>query len=99
VNVQVDITNTGAVKGDEIAFLFVSYPGSRVRRPVKELRGFRRVTLDPGQTRRVTFPIRVADLAYWDTAGNDWKVASGPVEIAVGSSAANLPLRDMMVVQ
>jgi beta-glucosidase len=99
VNVQVDITNTGAVKGDEVAFLFVSYPGSRVRRPVKELRGFRRVALDPGQTRRVTFPIRVADLAYWDTAGNGWQVASGPVEIAVGSSAANLPLRDTMVVQ
>jgi beta-glucosidase len=99
VNVQVDITNTGAVKGDEVAFLFVSYPGSRVRRPVKELRGFHRVTLEPGQTRRITFPIRVADLAYWDTASSGWKVDTGPVQIAVGPSAADLPLTDMVMVK
>jgi beta-glucosidase len=99
VLVQVDVTNSGAKKGDEVAFLFVSYPETKARRPVKELKGFHRVTLEPGQTKRITFQLRVADLSYWDDAAKAWKVESGPVKIMVGSSAATLPLSDTMVVR
>jgi len=99
VNVKVDISNTGMVKGDEVAFLFVSYPGTPARRPVKELKGFFRVSLDPGQTKRITIPLRVSDLKYWDAAKNSWVVESGQVQIMVGPSSANLPLKDTMIVK
>ena len=99
VNVSVDVTNSGTVAGDEVVFLFVSYPGATARRPVKELKGFYRVSLDAGVTKRVGIPLRIADLKYWDTAGNRWQVASGPIEVKVGPSAANLPLTDMLTVK
>jgi beta-glucosidase len=97
--VKADITNTGTVAGDEVSFLFVSYPGTSQRRPAKELKGFQRETIQPGQTVRITFPLRVSDLKYWDTASSSWKIESGPVQVTVGSSAANLPLSDTMTVQ
>jgi len=99
VNVKVDVSNTGMAKGDEVAFLFVSYPGTAARRPAKELKGFYRVSLDPGQTKRVTIPLRVSDLKYWDMAKNSWVVESGQVQIMVGPSSANLPLKDTMTVK
>jgi beta-glucosidase len=98
VNVQVDIKNTGSVKGDEVAFLFASYPGTTQRRPIKELKGFHRVSLEPGQTKRITFSVRVADLKYWDQAANAWKIESGAVQFQVGPNAGNLPLKDTMTV-
>jgi beta-glucosidase len=97
--VKVDITNTGSVAGDEVAFLFVSYPGSAARRPAKELKGFYRVSLSPGQTKRVTIPLRVSDLKYWNTSANAWAVESGTVQIMVGPSSADLPLQDTMTVK
>jgi len=98
VNVQVDIKNTGTVKGEEVAFLFASYPGATARRPVKELKGFHRVSLEPGQIKRITFSLRVADLKYWDSASNSWKIDAGAVQLQVGPSAGNLPLKDSMTV-
>ena len=94
VEIKVDIKNTGTVAGEEIAFLFVSYPGTTARRPEKQLEGFHRVALEPGQTKRITFPLRVADLKMWDMAASAWKVETGAVQVRVGSSAANLPLAD-----
>jgi beta-glucosidase len=99
VNIRVDVTNTGTVAGDEVAFLFVSYPSTTARRPKKELHGFHRVSLEPGQTKRITFPLRIDDLRTWDMASNSWKIESGPVQIRVGSSAASLTLEDTMTVE
>jgi beta-glucosidase len=99
VNIQADVTNTGKVKADEVSFLFVSYPNTTARRPVKELKGFHRVSLDPGQTKRITFPLRVSDLKYWDSTSSSWQVESGPVAIMVGPSSAELPLKDTMIVK
>jgi len=99
VQVKVDVTNTGTLKGDEVAFLFVSYPGTAARRPVKELKAFYRVTLDPGQSKRITIPLRVADLKYWSSTSNSWVVDAGTVQIQVGPSSATLPLMDTMTVK
>jgi beta-glucosidase len=99
VNVQVDITNSGSVAGEEVAFLFVSYPNSTVRRPVKELKGFHRVALEAGQTKRINFSLRIADLKYWDAASNSWKVESGPVKIQVGPNSGTLTLNDTLTVK
>jgi beta-glucosidase len=99
VDVQVDITNSGTVKGDEVSFLFVSYPDTTQRRPIKELKGFRRTTLEPGQTKRITMQLRVSDLKYFDGTGNKWGIENGTVKIMVGGSSADLPVSDTMVVK
>jgi beta-glucosidase len=103
VDVAVAITNTGTVPGDEVSFLFVSYPSTQARRSVKELKGFHRTSapIMPGQTVQFTIPLRVADLKYWNTSSNPpgWTVESGPVQVMVGPSSDNLPLKDTMTVQ
>jgi beta-glucosidase len=99
VDIKVDISNTGQMKSDEVAFLFVSYPNTTARRPRKELKGFRRVSLDAGQTKRITFRLRISDLKYWDSGSNSWQIANGPVQITVGPSSTELALTDTMMVK
>jgi beta-glucosidase len=105
VNVSVDVTNTGTVAGDEVVFLFVSYPNATKRRSAKELKGFAKVTLAAGAKQTVTIPVRVADLKYWDQAkdsttkdGSGWLVDSGTVKVMVGGSSATLSLFDTFTV-
>jgi beta-glucosidase len=92
VSVQVDVANNSAVAGDEVVFLFVSYPSTAARRPVKELKGYKRVSLagkgTSGDAVRVTIPLRVKDLKYWNTASSAWQVESGTVKVIVAPSAA-----------
>jgi beta-glucosidase len=99
VNVTVDVTNTSARAGDEIVFLFVSYGHTDApRRPIKELKAYKRVHLagrDPanpdamdGHAKRITLPLRVKDLKYWDMATNRWAVETGDVRVIVAPSAA-----------
>ena len=66
VNVSVDVTNTGKRAGDEVAQLYVHQEKSAVKVPVKELRGFQRISLQPGETRTVHFTLPAAKLAIWD---------------------------------
>src|SRR5205823_1664230 len=64
--VSVDLTNTGAVRGDEVVQLYIRDEVSSVTRPVKELRGFRRVTLDPGETKTIEFSLGLDELSFLD---------------------------------
>ncbi|HXX66044.1 MAG TPA: glycoside hydrolase family 3 N-terminal domain-containing protein [Polyangiaceae bacterium] len=98
VNVQVDVTNTGSYDGDEITFLFVSYPNSQVRRSVKELKAFHRTTIAAGTTEQITIPLRVEDLKYWNATNHDWEWENGTVKIMVGGSSASLPLTGSITV-
>jgi beta-glucosidase len=99
VSVAVGITNTGTVAGDEVAFLFVSYP-TGITRPAKELKGFYRATaVAPGQTAQITIPLRISDLKYWDTTSNSWQIQTGTYNIMVGPSSDNLTLMDTVTVQ
>ena len=93
LTVRVDVTNTGQREGDEVVQLYVRHLGSRVTRPREDLRGYRRVTLRPGETRTVQFPLVAASLAYWNPDSHRWVVEDEPVEIAVASSSADLRLR------
>lgn len=92
VNVQVDVANNSAVAGDEVVFLFVSYPSTTARRPAKELKGYKRVALagkgTSGDAVRVTIPLRVKDLKYWNMQTGAWTVESGTVKVIVAPSAA-----------
>jgi len=93
LTVRVDVTNTGQREGDEVVQLYVRHLGSRVTRPREDLRGYRRVTLRPRETRTVQFPLVAASLAYWNPDSHRWVVEDEPVEIAVASSSADLRLR------
>jgi beta-glucosidase len=93
VVVRVDVTNTGQRAGDEVAQLYVRHLGSRVERPNQDLRGYRRVTLKPGETRTVEFSLPAASLAYWNSELHRWVVEREPVEIAVGASSAGIRVR------
>ncbi len=82
----VDLTNTGAVAGDEVVQLYVSARGSRVERAVRELKAFARVSLAPGETRQVSLSVPVADLAYYDES-RGWVVESLEYEAIIARDA------------
>jgi beta-glucosidase len=91
---SVEIANTGDRAGEEVAQLYVGYEGSAVERPLKELKGFARVRLKPGETRRVEFVVPVERLAYYDEAHAGWIVEPIAYNLYVGpSSAADSLLR------
>jgi beta-glucosidase len=89
--VYVDVKNTGTVAGDEIVMLFVSFPNSKAARrtTIKELKGFTRVSLNPGETKQVMIPVRLKDLDYYDQNSNKWVVEDGPITIMVGGNSTN----------
>lgn len=86
VLVSFDLTNTGHLAGDEVAQLYVRQMVASVVTPVKGLKGFSRVHLQPGESSHVTFHLKQADLAVWD-AHREWKVEPGEYTVMVGSSS------------
>ena len=92
LTVSVDVTNTGTRGGDEVVQLYVRYPHSAVPRPRRDLRGFRRVTLGPGASRTITFPLRAAAFRYWDADAHHWVVENGPVVVEAGASSGDIRL-------
>jgi beta-glucosidase len=86
----VTITNTGSREGAEVAQVYVAPPQGPVPRPVRELKGFGRVLLQPGESRRIAIPCD--DLSYWDPSTKSWKVTPGGYVLAVGDSSRQLYL-------
>jgi beta-glucosidase len=99
ITVRADITNTGTMAGDEVVQLYVRYPNSAVPRPMRDLRGYRRVTLRPGETRTVEFSLAASSLAFWDADADRWVVERRPVELEVGASSADIRLRKTITVR
>ena len=90
VMVSVDVTNSGKRGGDEVVQMYIEHVGSSVERPIRELRGYRRLTLAPGETRAVQVPLPISTLAYWDESGHRWVVEADQVRVRVGGSSADL---------
>ena len=86
LHVAVDVTNTGAVAGDEVVQLYVRDDVASVTRPVKELRGFRRVSVQPGQMTTVRFVLSDQDLAFYD-ATMRCVIEPGRFTVFAGSSS------------
>jgi len=84
---EVDVRNTGSRAGTEIVQLFVGFPGTTARRSVKELKAFQRVTLEPGETKRVQLSVPARDLRYYDQASSVWRLEFIEHEVLVGPSA------------
>ena len=90
--VRADVTNTGAAAGAEVVQLYIGYPDSRVRRPLRELKGFARIELEPGQTRSVAIEVSPRDLAYYDAGTGDWVIERMRYEVFVGASSRDIRL-------
>lgn len=94
--VEVDVTNTGKMKGDEIVQLYIHQKVSSATRPVKELKDFMRISLEPGQKKTVAFTIDAAKLAYWN-ADMQYGVEDAPFEIMVGRNSTDVQKVDLKV--
>jgi beta-glucosidase len=88
-NVSVDVTNTGAVTGDEVVQLYIRDKVSSVTRPVKELKGFKRITLEPGETQTVTLPITPEAMQFYNLEMKR-VIEPGEFDIMVGNSSDNV---------
>lgn len=89
--VSFTVANSGKAAADEVVQLYVRAPVLGISRPVKELRGFARIALGPGERRRVTFTLRPAQFACWSPQG--WTYPGGHVELMVGGSSGDIRLR------
>ena len=98
-SVSVKVKNTGSVAGSEIVQLYVSEANSRVSRPAKELKGFVKITLEPGQEKQVTLPLNFRSFAWFDSAGRKWTADPGTYDILVGSSSADIRANTRVMVQ
>ena len=87
VEIEVDVTNTGERAGDEIVQLYVRRPESEIVRPLKELRGFQRITLAPGETTSVKLALDATYLSHWDSDAGGWVMEPGPAELLIGRSS------------
>jgi beta-glucosidase len=94
VRVSATVTNTGKVPGSDVAQLYLGDP-SASGEPPRQLEGFQRVTLKPGQSTRVSFTVTPQDMQRWDDSANGWTQTPGTYGVYVGDSSAlaNLPLQ------
>ncbi len=98
IEVKVKVKNTGKVKGKEIVQLYVRDVESKVNRPEKELKGFEKIELAPGEEKTVTFKLDKRSFAYYNTEIRDWYVESGEFEILVGKSSKEIELKETVKV-
>lgn len=92
VSVTFDVTNTGSVAGAEVAQLYISDPSAKVSRPERELKGFEKVRLAPGETKHVTLNLDARAFSYWDESAHKWTIDPGKFVIRVGDSSESTPL-------
>jgi beta-glucosidase len=90
IAVSIEITNTGERSGDEVVQLYVKHLNSKVERPNKELRDFKRITLKPNEKKTVTLAFKQDDLCYWDTQLKRFVLEKDKIQLQVGSSSEDI---------
>ena len=98
-NLSVNVKNTGNRDGEEVVQLYVSFPDSKIKRPVKQLKGFKRVMIPKGESRTVTFELKASDLAYWDNDKDSYIVEPGTVNLMIGASSEDIRIEKKMTVK
>ncbi len=88
------IKNTGNVEGKEVAQLYTSKKNSSIFRPVQELKGFQKISLKPGEQKKVEFSLPVQELAFYNTEGSTWQVEEGEYKFRIGSSSRDIRLTE-----
>ena len=97
--VSLTVTNTGSVAGTEIVQLYVAKKDSELFRPAKELKGFARVTLAPGEKQRITITLDDKAFRFWNVKANRWEIEGGEYELLVGASVEDIRLCEKISVQ
>lgn len=93
LTVTVDVKNTGKLAGDEVVQLYIHDVSPSLKRPAEELRGFERISLQPGETKKVTFKLPGSKLAFYDEKIHDFRVEPEMIDVLVGSSSADIRLK------
>jgi beta-glucosidase len=93
VQVHIKVKNTGKRPSDEVVQMYVQHLGSSVTRPQLELKGFKRVRIEPGTEKDITMQLKARDLAYWDVAAHAWRVEKEKINILAGGSSDKLPVQ------
>ena len=92
ITVSVDVKNTGSRAGDEVVQMYVTHVNSKVERPIEELKGFKRIALEPGETKTITLRLKASSLAYWNSDKGAFEVEPDQVNVRVGSSSSDIKL-------
>jgi beta-glucosidase len=99
VTVSVDVTNTGNRAGDVVVQMYVKHLGTKVEQPREALKGFRRLTIQPHETRTVQIPLQASTLAWWDEKLPGFRVEAEPIRVMIGNSSADIQLTTEVRVQ
>jgi beta-glucosidase len=97
IQVSVDVTNTGQRAGDDVAQLYIHDPVASISQPVRRLRRFQRVTLNPGQTTTVTWTLNAGDVAFHDNWGHV-RIEPGEIDVFAGDTSAETDNTDSFTV-
>ena len=97
--VSFDLTNTGKRSGEEVVQLYVKHLDSKVSRPLKELKGFKRIAVKAGETQHLTLELTADQVAYWNVDAHRFVVEPGRIEVLIGASSADVKLRRMVEVR
>jgi beta-glucosidase len=87
------LANSGNFDGKEVVQVYISSPESKLFRPVKELKAFKKVSLEAGESKEVEIELKYEDFAIWNVESHSWEVENGNYEILVGNSSVHLPLK------
>ena len=93
IQIQFTVTNIGKLPGKEIPQLYIHDARSTIRKPYKELKGFEKIHLNPGESKKVTIVLNKKSFAYYNVDIHDWYVEGGIYEILIGSSSSDIKLR------
>jgi beta-glucosidase len=99
VTVTADVTNTGPVLGDEVVQLYIHQKAGSDSRPMRELKGFERITLKPGETKTISFPLGPDQLGYWSTNASKWIQEAEAFDIWVGTDSTATLHADLTVIR
>lgn len=96
IPVTLTVRNTGKKAGSEVVQLYLQDVKSSVERPKKELKGFKKVFLKPGEAKKITLNLTQRDLAFWDVDADDWRVEPGEFQVMLGVSSADIKLKGIL---
>ena len=99
IEIQFAVQNTGKVKGDEVAQVYVHDVNAPIKVPINQLKRFQRITLAPGEKKTLTFKIPASELSFYDIKTNDLKTEPGMWEIQIGSSSKDIRLRKKLTIE
>jgi beta-glucosidase len=92
VKISINVKNTGDRDGEEVVQLYVSFPNSKIVRPIKQLKGFKRIMIPKGESKTITFELNANELAYWDNEKDMYITEAGSVDLMLGTSSDDIRL-------